>query len=95
MVFHLGYKCILKKLNKNQGKKIGDVFKNFSLFIYGGVSFKPYKKIFDELIGRKVNTIELYPASEVFAFQDQLDNDSMLLLLNNCIYYEFIKINDF
>ena len=66
------------------------------MFIYGGVSFKPYQKIFDELIGRKVNTIELYPASEgFFAFQDQLDNDSMLLLLNNCIYYEFIKINDF
>ena len=85
-----------EKIKQKSGKKIGDVFKNFSLFIYGGVSFKPYKKIFDELIGRKVNTIELYPASEgFFAFQDQLDNDSMLLLLNNCIYYEFIKINDF
>ena len=85
-----------EKIKQKSGKKIGDVFKNFSLFIYGGVSFKPYKKIFDELIGRKVNTIELYPASEgFFAFQDQLDSDSMLLLLNNCIYYEFIKINDF
>ncbi|MDC3051025.1 GH3 auxin-responsive promoter family protein [Bacteroidota bacterium] len=85
-----------EKIKQKSGKKIGDVFKNFSLFIYGGVSFKPYKKIFDELIGRKVNTIELYPASEgFFAFQDQLDSDSMLLLLNNFIYYEFIKINDF
>ena len=84
-----------EKIIEKKGKKIGDVFKNFSLFIYGGVSFKPYKKIFDELIGRKVNSIEVYPASEgFFAFQDQLDSDSMLLLLNNHIYYEFIKTKD-
>ena len=85
-----------EKIIEKRGKKIGDVFKNFSLFIYGGVSFKPYKKLFDELIGRKVNSIEVYPASEgFFAFQDQLDSDSMLLLLNNHIYYEFIKTKDF
>ena len=55
-----------EKIIEKSGKQIGDVFKNFSLFIYGGVSFKPYKKIFDELIGRKVNSIEVYPASEGF-----------------------------
>ena len=84
-----------EKITEKSGKKICDVFKNFSLFIYGGVSFKPYKKIFDELIGRKINSIEVYPASEgFFAFQDQIDNDSMLLTLNNDIYYEFIKTKD-
>ena len=84
-----------EKITEKSGKKICDVFKNFSLFIYGGVSFKPYKKIFDELIGRKINSIEVYPASEgFFAFQDQIDNDSMLLTLNNHIYYEFIKTKD-
>ena len=84
-----------EKIIEKSGKKVGDVFKNFSLFMYGGVSFKPYKKIFDELIGRKVNSIEVYPASEgFFAFQDQIDVDSMLLVLNNDIYYEFIKTND-
>ena len=85
-----------EKIREKSGKKVGDVFKNFSLFIYGGVSFKPYKQIFDELIGRKVNSLEVYPASEgFFAFQDQIDNDSMLLVLNNHIYYEFIKTDDF
>jgi hypothetical protein len=85
-----------EKIREKTDRKIGDVFKNFSLFIYGGVSFKPYKKIFDELIGRKVNSIEVYPASEgFFAFQDQIDNESMLLILNNFIYYEFIKTEDF
>ena len=84
-----------EKIIEKSGKNVGDVFKNFSLFIYGGVSFKPYKKTFEELIGRKVNSIEVYPASEgFFAFQDQIDNDSMLLILNNHIYYEFIKTKD-
>ena len=84
-----------EKIIEKRGKKIGDAFENFSLFMYGGVSFKPYIKIFDELIGRKVNTIEVFPASEgFFAFQDEVDNDSMLLILNNSIYYEFIKTGD-
>ncbi len=84
-----------EKIIEKSGKKVGDVFKNFSLFIYGGVSFKPYKKIFDELIGRKINSIEVYPASEgFFAFQDQIEGDTMLLILNNDIYYEFIKTKD-
>ena len=84
-----------EKITEKSGQKVANVFKNFSLFIYGGVSFKPYKKIFDELIGRNVNSIELYPASEgFFAYQDRLDNDSMLLILNNHIFYEFIETHD-
>ena len=88
-------KMYFEKIIEKSGQKVANVFKNFSLFIYGGVSFKPYKKIFDELIGRNVNSIEIYPASEgFFAYQDQLDNDSMLLLLNNHIFYEFIETHD-
>ena len=84
-----------EKIIEKSGQKVGNVFENFSLFIYGGVSFKPYKKIFDELIGRKVNSIQVYPASEgFFAYQDQMDNESMLLILNNHIYYEFIETKD-
>ena len=84
-----------EKIIEKSGQRVGNVFENFSLFIYGGVSFKPYKKIFDELIGRKVNSIQVYPASEgFFAFQDQMDNESMLLILNNHIYYEFIETKD-
>ena len=84
-----------EKIIEKSGQKVGNVFENFSLFIYGGVSFKPYKKIFDELIGRKVNSIQVYPASEgFFAYQDQMDNESMLLTLNNHIYYEFIETKD-
>ncbi len=48
------------------------IFKNFNLFIFGGVNYEPYRAKFENLIGRKVDSIELYPASEgFFAFQDK------------------------
>lgn len=85
-----------EKLQLASNKKIGDLFKNFSLFIYGGVNYKPYRSKFENLIGRKVDSIELYPASEgFFAFQDRQDKNDMLLQLDNGIFYEFIKADTF
>jgi hypothetical protein len=85
-----------EKIKEKRGVSIGEVFKNFNMFIYGGVNFKPYKKKFNELIGRKINSIELYPASEgFFAFQDSQKNKDLLLLLNSGIFYEFIIAEDF
>ena len=55
-----------EKLQQKTGKKVGDVFKNFNLFIFGGVNYEPYRAKFENLIGRKVDSIELYPASEGF-----------------------------
>ena len=60
-----------------------------------GVNYDPYKKIFQKLIGRKIDSIEYYPASEgFFAFQDKQKEKGMLLLLNSGIYYEFVELND-
>lgn len=85
-----------EKINKKTGKPIGEVFKNFNLFIYGGVNFEPYRTKFENLIGRKVDSIELYPASEgFFAFQDKQQEKGMLLLLNSGIFYEFVKADEF
>ncbi len=85
-----------EKLQKNTGKKVGDLFKNFNLFIYGGVNFEPYRAKFEGLIGRKVDSIELFPASEgFFAFQDKQKEKGMLLLLNSGIFYEFVEANTF
>ncbi|UOB19399.1 GH3 auxin-responsive promoter family protein [Abyssalbus ytuae] len=85
-----------EKLQKRTGKKVGEIFKNFDLFIYGGVNFEPYKKKFENLIGKKVDSIELFPASEgFFAFQDSQKEKGMLLLLNSGIFYEFIKADEF
>ena len=85
-----------EKLQQKTGKKVGDVFKNFNLFIFGGVNYEPYRAKFENLIGRKVDSIELYPASEgFFAFQDKQNENGMLLQLNSGIFYEFIKADVF
>mgnify|MGYP000853026091 FL=1 len=85
-----------EKLVAIKGKKVGEIFKNFNLFIFGGVNYEPYRSKFESLIGRKVNTIELYPASEgFFAFQDRQNEVGMLLQLNSGIFYEFIPVETF
>ena len=85
-----------ERLEQKGGKKVGDIFKNFNLFIYGGVNYEPYRAKFENLIGRKVDSIELFPASEgFFAYQDSQKDKGMLLLLNSGIFYEFIKSDAF
>lgn len=85
-----------EKLQQKEGKKVGDIFKNFNLFIYGGVNYEPYRAKFENLIGRNVDSIELFPASEgFFAYQDSQKEKGMLLLLNAGIFYEFIKADEF
>ena len=85
-----------EKIQLKTEKKVGDIFKNFNLFIFGGVNYEPYRAKFESLIGRKVDSIELYPASEgFFAFQDKQNDKGMLLQLNSGIFYEFIKADDF
>jgi len=85
-----------EKIQKQEEKKIGEVFKKFNLFIYGGVNYEPYKKKFIDLIGRKVDSIEFYPASEgFFAFQNNQSKKDLLLLLNSGIFYEFISVENF
>ena len=85
-----------EKINQKTGKKVGDVFKNFNLFIFGGVNYEPYRAKFESLIGRKVDSIELYPASEgFFAYQDRQNEKGMLLQLNSGIFYEFVKAEEF
>ena len=85
-----------EKLQQKASKPVGQLFKNFNLFIYGGVNFEPYRAKFENLIGRKVDSIELFPASEgFFAYQDSQKEKGMLLLLNSGIFYEFIKSEEF
>ena len=85
-----------EKLVEKTNKPVGELFKNFNLFIYGGVNYEPYRNKFENLIGRKVDSIELYPASEgFFAFQDSQKEKGMLLQLDSGIFYEFVKAADF
>ena len=83
------------RLEAKSGKKIGDLFPQFNLMIQGGVNFAPYKQKLFNSIGRPVDTIELYPASEgFFAFQDSQTEPGLLLNTNSGIFYEFIPVNE-
>ncbi|NRR91462.1 GH3 auxin-responsive promoter family protein [Winogradskyella undariae] len=85
-----------EKLIEKSSKSVGDLFQNFNLFIFGGVNYEPYRAKFENLIGRKVDSIELYPASEgFFAFQDKQDEKGMLLQLDSGIFYEFVEAEHF
>jgi hypothetical protein len=84
------------RIVERTGKKIKDVFPHFELFIFGGVNFEPYKAKLFETIGRKIDSIELYPASEGFiAYQDSQSEEGMLLLLNSGIFFEFIAADEY
>jgi hypothetical protein len=81
---------------RSGGKKIGKIFINFSLFVYGGVNFEPYRARLEESIGRRVDSIETYPASEGFiAFQDSQEEKGLLLLVDAGIFYEFIPSDEY
>ena len=85
-----------KIIKKSTKKNISEVFKNFKLYIYGGVNFSPYERIFRKLIGKKIDSIEYYPASEgFFAYQNSQADKSLLLEFNGGIFYEFIKVDEF
>jgi phenylacetate-coenzyme A ligase PaaK-like adenylate-forming protein len=84
------------KLRERTGKKIKDIFPNFSLFVYGGVNFEPYRAKLEESIGKRVDSIELYPASEGFiAFQDSQTEPGLLLTVDAGIFYEFIPADEY
>lgn len=90
-----------EKLIEDQGKKVSEIFPNFNLFVYGGVNYEPYRQNMENLIGKQVDSIELFPASEgFFAYQDKQNKNhssdqGMLLLLNSGIFYEFIAAEDY
>jgi len=83
------------RLTQVTGKKIKDIFPNFNVMVHGGVNFEPYRaKLFDS-IGRPVDTIETFPASEgFFAFQDSRTEEGLLLNTDSGIFYEFIPTSE-
>ncbi|MBT1703890.1 GH3 auxin-responsive promoter family protein [Chryseosolibacter indicus] len=84
------------RIQAKTGKSIKDIFPNFSMFVYGGVNFEPYRAKLFESIGKKIDSIETYPASEGFiAYQDSQREQGLLLLLNSGIFFEFIPAEEY
>jgi hypothetical protein len=87
---------LLRRILEKTGKAtIKEVWPNLELYMHGGVSFVPYRDQFKELIGAPIHYLEMYNASEgFFAAQNNLDDDSMILLTNHGIFYEFIPFEE-
>ncbi|HPJ60162.1 MAG TPA: GH3 auxin-responsive promoter family protein [Bacteroidales bacterium] len=84
---------LIKHILAYTGKKVlSEVWPNLEVFFHGGISFKPYRELYKELIGsEKMNYMETYNASEgFFGIQDDLSTDDLLLMLDYGIFYEFI-----
>lgn len=91
--------CVMyfEKLKEISGKKhIKDIFPEFSVFVYGGVNYEPYRQQMESLIGKRIDSIETYPASEGFiAYQDSQQQPGLLLNLDAGIFYEFIRTEEY
>ena len=86
------YERLLAKTGKQY---IKDVFPNFSVFVYGGVNFEPYRASLEALVGKRIDSIETYPASEgFFAFQDDPNDKGLLLNVASGIFYEFVPATE-
>jgi hypothetical protein len=81
------------RLIEKTGKSIRELFPNLQVMVQGGVNFEPYKSKLFETIGKSIDTIELFPASEgFFAYQDTRDQPGLLLNTNSGIFYEFVPL---
>lgn len=81
-----------ERLVARSGKKVGELFPSFSLYVYGGVNYEPYRQKFEDLLGRRIDSVELFPASEgFFAYQDTIENNGLLLQVHSGIFFEFIE----
>jgi hypothetical protein len=83
------------ELVRRKGKSVSEIFPHFSVMVQGGVNFEPYKSKLFESIGKKIDTIELFPASEGFmAFQDSQSAEGLLLNTNSGIFFEFVPAGE-
>ncbi len=86
------YERLLERTGKQYVK---DVFPNYEVFVYGGVNFEPYRAQLEALVGKRIDTVETYPASEGFiAFQDSQTEKGLLLNSSSGIFFEFIPADE-
>lgn len=88
---------LLKRILEIKGKEtISEVWPNLELYIVGGVSFVPYREQFERLIGKPINYLEIYNASEGFiAAQEKPDDEGMTLFTEHGVFFEFMPVEEY
>ncbi len=87
---------LIKRILELTGKKtLLEVWPRLEMYLHGGISFSPYKKHFENLIGGKINYLNMYNASEGFFAAQNSETDDMLLFLHHGIFYEFMPVEEY
>jgi len=87
---------LLEEAQERTRKRPAELWPNLQVYVHGGVDFRPYEAIMHQAVGRKLDFVETYPASEGFiAFQDNFREDGLLLLLDSGLFYEFVPLEDY
>ncbi len=87
--------CMEMIIERYHLNNIHEMWPNLAFFVHGGVSFEPYKKGFEKLLGKPLIYIETYLASEGFiAYQDRPNVIGMKLVTNEHIFMEFVPFDE-
>ncbi len=87
--------CMEMVIARYNLSNIHEMWPNLAFFVHGGVSFEPYKKGFEKLLGKPITYIETYLASEGFiAYQDRQYATGMRLVTGEHIFMEFVPFDD-
>ncbi|RYY52071.1 MAG: GH3 auxin-responsive promoter family protein, partial [Chitinophagaceae bacterium] len=88
---------LFKRILEITGKKtMSEVWPSLELYMHGGVSFTPYREQFHRVIGKDINYLEMYNASEgFFAAQENPGDDGMLLFTDHGIFMEFMPVSEY
>ncbi|HTL08161.1 MAG TPA: GH3 auxin-responsive promoter family protein [Chitinophagaceae bacterium] len=88
---------LIKRILEISGKQyLAEVWPQLELYLHGGVSFVPYREQFRQLIGKDINYLETYNASEgFFAAQESPSEEGLLLFTQHGIFYEFMPIEEY
>ncbi|MBP6826722.1 MAG: GH3 auxin-responsive promoter family protein [Saprospiraceae bacterium] len=82
-------------IEKHRLSHIHELWPNFEVFVHGGVFFEPYRPVFEQLLGRPMQYVDSYMASEgFFSYQNRPETRSMRLLTDCGIYFEFVPFNE-
>ena len=85
------------RIREQGGRPIRDMFQcwpSLRIFIHGGVSFAPYASIFAEWLGRPLERLEVYPASEGWVAIQTESGSGLTLTLDHGNFYEFVPVED-
>jgi hypothetical protein len=83
-----------RQAEAGHGGHLGERWPNLRTFIHGGMSFEPYRRIFEARLGRRLECIEVYPASEGFVAVQTERRGGLTLMLDYDIFYEFVPVED-